>query len=128
MQHAIRASGVACQPAHTARLPAHNARAATTAAIRREMVTVHLACETERVVSNHTATDDLSRLPTLHDVATRLPVENAGKNTVISIFASDLPRNRQPRRWTSADSVEDDERTIRTRDRRCKAPDRNPGV
>ena len=35
MQHATRASGVACQPAHTATLPTTNASSATTAEARR---------------------------------------------------------------------------------------------
>src|SRR6185295_9044794 len=52
LQHAIRASGVGCQPAHTAMLPAHNARAAANAAKRRNMVTALLACGSSRVVSN----------------------------------------------------------------------------
>jgi hypothetical protein len=34
MQHAIRAAGVACHPAQTARFPTHSIRTATTAAKR----------------------------------------------------------------------------------------------
>ena len=52
MQHAIRASGVACQPAQTATFPTHKANAATSAAARPNIVTVHLACGTQPVVSN----------------------------------------------------------------------------
>src|SRR5262245_19151497 len=56
MQHAIRASGVACHPAHTARFPAHKPKTATTAAVRRPMITLLLACGTQGVVSNRPRT------------------------------------------------------------------------
>ena len=52
VQHAIRASGVACQPAQTARCPTQSVRTAIIAASRRLTVTTLLGCWTRRAVSN----------------------------------------------------------------------------
>ena len=43
-QHAIRASGVACQPAHTARFPAQSVRAAAIAISRRLITITFVGC------------------------------------------------------------------------------------
>lgn len=51
-QHAIRASGVDCQPAQTARFPAHRIRTAVIAARRRLRVTTYVGCWTPAPVSN----------------------------------------------------------------------------
>jgi hypothetical protein len=51
VQHAIRASAVACHPAHTARLPTHNVRTAATAATRLANVIQLIACGTGGAVS-----------------------------------------------------------------------------
>ena len=52
MQHAIRASGVACHPAQTARLPMLSVRIATIAAKRADSAVTYVECETARAVSN----------------------------------------------------------------------------
>jgi len=54
MQHAIRASGVACQPAQTATLPTSRGRRATTAAHRRINATTLLEWWTCAAMSNGT--------------------------------------------------------------------------
>ena len=51
-QHAIRASGVACQPAHIARFPTPSVRTAAIAASRRLKLTTYVGCWRERAVSN----------------------------------------------------------------------------
>jgi hypothetical protein len=96
MQQAIRASGVACQPAHTATFPAHNARHATNAAIRLDVVTVHLACETDRVVSN--------RPRWMGELVTSLYGQQfwclskfLTKSAAIAVFVSRLPESRNRR-------------------------------
>src|SRR5262245_31423599 len=52
MQHAIRASGVACHPAQTATLPTDRARIAAVAARRLAQLTTCLECWTAADVSN----------------------------------------------------------------------------
>jgi hypothetical protein len=44
MQHAIRASAVACHPAHTLRLPPDSVRIAATAAMRLAKRTTYVGC------------------------------------------------------------------------------------
>ena len=51
-QHAMRASGVAFQPAHTATFPTHNVRIARIADRRRTSVRTTLGCWTDSLVSN----------------------------------------------------------------------------
>ena len=60
MQHAIRASGVACQPAHIATFPADRAKIAASAARRRKEITLYLECGTHRAVSNLLAVHEVN--------------------------------------------------------------------
>src|SRR5262245_40181078 len=53
-QHSIRASGVGCHPAHTARFPTQSVRTAAIAARRLTKVTTYLRCGTFAAVSNAT--------------------------------------------------------------------------
>jgi hypothetical protein len=99
MQHAIRASGVACQPAQTATFPAHKAKAATSAAARRNIVTVHLACGTQPIVSNRS----LQRRACRHDVyaaAVLMPRETSPESACTSTCRLGLPTTRKPWRLT----------------------------
>ena len=52
MQHAIRASGVACHPAQTARFPANSVAVAATAAMCLAKLTTYVGCWTAGHVSN----------------------------------------------------------------------------
>jgi hypothetical protein len=52
LQHAIRASGLACHPAQTTNCPAHSVRTVATAASRRASLSTWLACASEIRVSN----------------------------------------------------------------------------
>lgn len=60
VQHAIRASGVACQPAHTATFPTDRAQIAASAARCRVEITLYLECGTHRAVSNFMAASGLN--------------------------------------------------------------------
>lgn len=55
MQHAIRASGLDCQPAQTAALPAQSVSIATRADRRLTKPTTYLECWTRSMVSNRVA-------------------------------------------------------------------------
>ena len=55
MQHAMRASGVACHPAHTARLPIESVRTAARAAMCLAKLATHVGCWTAAHVSNPVA-------------------------------------------------------------------------
>lgn len=52
LQHAIRASGVACHPAQTARFPTHSVSTEASAAKRLANDINYVACGTAGVVSN----------------------------------------------------------------------------
>jgi hypothetical protein len=52
VQHAMRASGVAFQPAHTARFPVHSASIAASAAKRRLKISTRVGCWTGASVSS----------------------------------------------------------------------------
>src|SRR5262249_37186384 len=104
MQQDIRASGVACQPAQTARFPAHKARTATTAALRRDVITVHLACGTARGVSNRRPSDPAARDLSEHRSldASR---EHWQKHPSFRMFRVLLPKSRNPSSLDSAPDV-----------------------
>ncbi len=61
-QHAIRASGVACQPAQTARFPPQSVRIAAIATSRRLSTTTFVGCWMRRAVSNGTGLTGLHHL------------------------------------------------------------------